>query len=152
MLDSLNKKAQGLSRNAIILLVIGVIVLVILIIGFTQGWGKIAPFLSGNNVDSINQNCKLACNQQKSYSYCNQPRDLNAEDQSLKSVTCNYLAKKEPQYGTTSCNQISCDQVTIVDLGKGENLQDYCNADNNGQTLQAMANGELVSEECNLNS
>ena len=41
-----NKKAQGLSTNAIILIVLGVIVLAVLVIGFTMGWDFIASRLS----------------------------------------------------------------------------------------------------------
>ncbi|MFB6246766.1 MAG: hypothetical protein ABEI74_04215 [Candidatus Pacearchaeota archaeon] len=153
MLDKLknnleNKKAQGLSRNAIILLVIGVIVLVILIIGFNQGFGKLAPFLSSNNVDSVSQGCSFACSQQNTYSYCSEGRDLNSEDESLKGVTCNYLAKKKPQYPIKTCTQISCDNVKIVELSQGESLKDYCNQQNSGVVLQAIVDGKLKSYNC----
>ena len=44
----MNKRGQGLSTNAIILIVLGVVVLVVLIGGFTIGWGQMAPWIKTN--------------------------------------------------------------------------------------------------------
>ncbi len=76
-----NKKGQGLSTNAIILIVLGVIVLVIMAVGFMAGWDKIAPWIKpSNNVDEIVQACSLACSSGSSYEYCSKNRTLYAED------------------------------------------------------------------------
>ena len=64
-----NKRGQGLSTQAIILIVLGVAVLVIMIIGFTVGWDKIAPWLSRDNVDSIVTQCEVACSTQSVYDF-----------------------------------------------------------------------------------
>lgn len=149
--NQINKKAQGLSRNAIILLVIGIFVLVVLIIGFQQGFSSLAPFLSSNNVDQVQQGCSLACNNDEVQSYCVSSREVNTEDETLQGATCNYLAKKGTQYGIATdfgCPSIACEDVTIVSLSEDEKLQDYCNSENGGQILQAMVDGTLESYTC----
>lgn len=85
-----NKRGQGLSTNAIILIVLGVIVLVILALGFIMGWDKIAPWIfSSNNVDTIAQQCSVACTTGSTYDYCTLPRELKFKDSisGLKSGT-----------------------------------------------------------------
>lgn len=145
------KKAQGLSRNAIILMVIGIIVLVVLVIGFQQGFGNLAPFLSSNNVDDIQTGCSAACSKEEVQSYCLQAREVNTDNETLKGATCNYLDKKGIQHGIVSdfgCSSISCQDVMVVSLSEGETLQDYCNSENEGQILQAMVDGNLESYTC----
>lgn len=146
-----NKKAQGLSRNAIILLVIGIIVLVVLIIGFQQGFSNLAPFLSSNNVDQVQQSCNLACNNNEVQGYCMSGREVNTDDETLEEATCNYLGERGSQHDIVTdfgCSSISCEDVTIVSLSEGETLQDYCNSENEGQILQAMVDGTLESYTC----
>ena len=50
-----------MSTTTIILLILGVIVLVVLILGFTIGWNKIVPWISSNNVNTIVTSCDAAC-------------------------------------------------------------------------------------------
>jgi len=75
-----NKRGQGLSTNAIILIILGVVVLAVLIIGFTMGWGTIAPWMSKNNVNTIVTQCKIACSTNNVYGYCSKERELKADD------------------------------------------------------------------------
>jgi len=103
-----NQKGQGLSTNAIILIVLGVIVLAVLVIGFTMGWARLAPWLNTNNVDIIVNQCGVACSTNALYSYCSQGRDLKADDGTLKAVSCYYLSEKKLQYGIEKCPSISC--------------------------------------------
>ena len=53
-----NKKAQGLSTNAIVLIILGIIFLVVLIIGFSFGWEKIAPWLPQDEFNIIKDECR----------------------------------------------------------------------------------------------
>lgn len=143
-----NKKAQGLSTNTIILLILGIMVLVFLIIGFSVGFGKLAPFLSKNNVDSIATSCEISCNTgaTASFAFCFQVRDLKADDVELNKVTCNYLAEKQTKYGIEQCPAISCNAV-FVDLLDGESLEGKC-ADNLGKTVQVLVGDTLESVDC----
>ncbi len=107
-----NKRGQGLSINAIILIVLGVIVLVVLIAGFAFGWSNLKDQLfSSNNVDKISQACDTACNLNSQYDYCTLTRDLKANDLPNKKVTdtCdNFVKNYGDKYGFKSCQTFSC--------------------------------------------
>jgi len=141
-----NKRGQGLSTNAIILIVLGVIVLVILIIGFTVGWGNIAPWLSRNNVDTVVDQCETSCLTQSSYDFCIRKRELTADDQKLTDVTCNYLNQKQSQYGVKSCSAITCN-VVFVDVVSVDELEAKCE-NNEGKTIQILIDKKLESHNC----
>ena len=141
-----NKRGQGMSTNTIILLILGIIVLVVLILGFTMGWQKIAPWLSGNNVDTISTACDVSCATNSQYDYCFAKRDLKAEDAKLKDVTCNYLANNQTKYGISKCSAISCDAV-IVNAFVATDLPNYCSG-NDGKTIQSLIGDTLVSYQC----
>jgi hypothetical protein len=114
--DMIGKRGQGLSVTTLVLIVIGVLVLVFLILGFTIGWQKILPFINpGNNVDDISQQCKIACNTQSEYDYCTVKRDLKVEeditgvtDGGKARGTC-YDFATVSQLGFDGCAQVSCD-------------------------------------------
>ena len=57
-----SKKAQNLSITTIILIILGVVVLVVLIIGFTQGWGSVKEFFTGGTTETqqVSTLCNLA--------------------------------------------------------------------------------------------
>jgi hypothetical protein len=100
-----NKRGQGLSTNAIILIILGVVVLVVLIIGFTVGWDKIAPWISSNNVDTIAQQCEVACSTGSVYDYCSMKRTLKVEGKEDITKTCYELATNTSydSYGIDEC-------------------------------------------------
>jgi len=99
-----NKKAQEMSVTTIILIALGLIVLVVLILGFTMGWGKIKEWvIPSNNVASIVDSCKIACGTSQTYGYCFEKRELKTKEETLKNVTCYSLALKKPSYGIESC-------------------------------------------------
>ena len=96
-----NKRGQGMSTNTIILLVIGVVILVVLILGFTLGFGKILPFLKpGNNVAEVAQKCDIACNTQAKFAYCTTKQNVVVGEDDKASLggkasdklSCKYLA------------------------------------------------------------
>ena len=109
-----SKRGQGLSTNAIILIVLGVVVLVILIVGFTMGWDKIAPWVKqSNNVQTIVNACEMACSAQSKYDFCSFNKTLVAEDLpggiSEKEETCNFFSNYSAnldyqKYGIESCS------------------------------------------------
>jgi hypothetical protein len=105
-----NKRGQGLSTNAIILIVLGVVILVVLIIGFTMGWANIAPWLSSDNVDTIANQCQSACATRSVYDFCTKQRELKVDDlpDGVKSVTesCLFFSTTEnyEKYGIEDCS------------------------------------------------
>ena len=111
----MNKRGQGLSISTIILIILGLIVLVILVLGFILGWDKIVPWVnSDNNVDTIMQACQTACTTGSKYSYCSMQRELKApglpEGVKSKIETCNFFATDPDyeSYGIETCPGITC--------------------------------------------
>lgn len=116
-----NRRGQELSTNAIIMIIIGIIVLVVLVLGFTIGWNKLLPFVfSSNNVENIKTACSFSCSTSNTYDFCSAPRTLKAEDLPLppgadgkvpKSVigNCNLFSSGDyAKYGIAPCPAVSC--------------------------------------------
>ncbi len=77
-----DKGAQGLSLTTIILIVLGIVVLALLVWGFSTGWSnlweKINIFGGGEvNVDTVKQACILACNTNAINKYCVAKQNIN---------------------------------------------------------------------------
>lgn len=120
----LNKKGQGMSTSTIILLILGLAVLVVLILGFTMGWSKIAPFLSSSNVDTIATACETACSLASTYDYCTAPRTLKDVEKNEVKASCAVLAGEVSlnQYGIKACSlncKKPCEEIKINDVNAG---------------------------------
>jgi len=107
-----NKKGQGLSTNAIIMIILGVVVLIVLIMGFTLGWNKLLPFISTNNVDTIKTSCGIACSTSSTFDYCSVVREVKDGVNDKFSETCYNLANSDEyssrNYGIEKCSSITC--------------------------------------------
>lgn len=106
----INKKGQGMSTSTIILLVLGVIVLVVLALGFFMGWQKLGSYLSSNNVDSVVSECSSACTSGSVYNFCSAQKTLT-DDQKVKTqASCAVFANVADfkKYGIDSCPSIAC--------------------------------------------
>ena len=113
-----NKRGQELSTNAIIMIIIGIIVLVVLVLGFTIGWDRLLPFISSNNIENVKTFCSTACVTGNQYDYCTFPRDVNDKINDKFSATCDQLDSGSvivdgetldtSNYGIESCSTISC--------------------------------------------
>ena len=71
----LDKRGQELSVGTLILIVLGVVVLILLIMGFSMGWStlweKINIFTGGgSSVDSVVEACKISAASGSLYSFC----------------------------------------------------------------------------------
>jgi hypothetical protein len=76
-----NKKAQGLPISTIILLVIGVVILVVLVLGFTLGWNNLKGWIApSNNVQTIVEQCGLSCQMGQNYNFCYENKTLKAPE------------------------------------------------------------------------
>lgn len=119
-----DKRAQGLSTNAIILIILGVVVLVVLILGFYIGWGNLKDKLVGsnNNVDTIVQACATACATNSKYDFCSVPRELKAENGIGAKTDCATFSVIGiySQYGIEKCPAISCEFPCEDIMKKGE--------------------------------
>ncbi len=111
----MNKKGQEMSTSTIILIVLGLIVLVILAIGFMFGWQTLAPWLSSeSNVDQIAQQCSLACSVNSNYDFCLKGFTLKDEKKNeIQGATCNLLSGVptfKTKWGIELCPSISCEK------------------------------------------
>jgi len=140
-----DKRGQGLSTNAIILIVLGVVVLAVMVIGFTLGWDKIAPWISTSNVDTIVTQCNVACSTNSVDSFCNLERDLKGASIPDGKYTCNDLIGKG--IGVDSCS-ISCtpaidEQKTYVWV---EKIGD-CDEANERQVSASLCDSSIKGEQ-----
>jgi hypothetical protein len=92
-----NKRAQGMSTSTIILLILGLIILVVLVLGFTTGWNKFAPFLSKNNLEGIKNACTIACSTNNAYDFCSVKREVKDGINPKFESTCKELSTN-PSY------------------------------------------------------
>jgi len=119
----INKRGQNLTLGTILLIILGLAVLVMLIYGFSVGWGSlfdrirnIAP--GQNNVDAVTSGCNIACSTQDEYNFCTSIRTVKAEDGFSASASCNELVglsnfskgkeTKNIDIGIEACPAISC--------------------------------------------
>ena len=100
-----NRRGAELSTNTIILLIIGVIILVVLVLGFILGWDTIAPWLFPSNVNTIVTQCQASCTTGDIYAYCGLERTLNAPDNKGVKGNCTYFSEKADylKYGVAKC-------------------------------------------------
>lgn len=126
----MDNRGQGLSTNAIILIILGLIVLAVLVLGFMLGWDKLFPFLKTDNVSTISSSCETACITSAKYDYCSSKRELKTTDLTLKDTTCYYLSEKELKYGIKNCASVKCSETVTLsecadgDLGKTSQILD----------------------------
>lgn len=108
----INKKAQGMSTSTIVLLIIGLIILVVLVLGFTLGWDRLAPWVKQNNLDTVKASCNIACSTGSAYDYCSVVRTVKDGNNPSFDETCYGLATKQEYldrfYGIAQCPQVDC--------------------------------------------
>lgn len=113
----MDKKGQGLSTNAIILIIMGVAILVILIVGFTYVWEGIGSRIQKDNIGTIVSSCQTACSTQTVYDFCSKQNDLTDENGVKTTTSCQVLASVSDflEYGLDPCPSIDC-KVTCENL------------------------------------
>ncbi|MEK6854953.1 MAG: hypothetical protein AABX73_01910 [Nanoarchaeota archaeon] len=121
MKKRMNKKAQDLSIGTLILIVLGIVVLVLLILGFSLGWGnlweKINIFQGGSNIESVISACNIAVASNSKYTYCQDFKKIKVDGKT------EYVNCEDSRVVSSLNNQITCDKI-------GDNLQEpkawYC--------------------------
>jgi hypothetical protein len=100
-----NKRGQGMSTSTIVLLIIGVVILVVLVIGFTKGWSTFAPWLKSDNIDSIKNSCDIACSTNSEYGFCTVEREVKDGENPKFEATCEELSLNPSyaSYGIDPC-------------------------------------------------
>lgn len=143
----MNKRGQELSTSTIILIILGVIILVVLVIGFTIGWNKIIPYVSSSNTDTVSTQCLSACSTSSVYDFCSRTFAFNTGTITINNATCNYLAQQQSQYGITGCSSVTCSMIFDTATSVS-NLQSQCNSSVSGKIVQALISGTVQSVNC----
>jgi len=91
-----SKKAQNMSLTTILIMVIGIVVVALLIWGFSTGWTgfweKLGLFASKPNVDSVKSACNLACASGSSSQFCAEVRNVINADLTKTKGSCETLS------------------------------------------------------------
>jgi hypothetical protein len=107
-----SKKGQGIGTNAIVLIILGLIILVVLAIGFFLGWDKIAPWLrNDNNIDDLAKACQTACSTQSTFDFCTKTMEVKldkATDENLLDLEDGQMKKCVELANISSLGISSC--------------------------------------------
>lgn len=101
-MEGLNKKGQGLPITALVLIVIGIVVAVVIIVGFLYGWDKLfgptkqLPTTLQVKVEA----CKQFAQQKLTVDYCTKFDEVEI-DGKKQAVTCSYLETQKYLSGAT---------------------------------------------------
>ena len=120
-----NRKAQELSTTTIILLVLGVLILVVLVIGFSTKWSAFKNLISPTNVDNLVEDCNTACGLNSKFSFCSAERLLRVNEDKLETKTsCAVLTETSnfEKYNVEECSVIECDlkcEEIVIDSKTG---------------------------------
>ncbi|OGJ13000.1 hypothetical protein A3K82_01120 [Candidatus Pacearchaeota archaeon RBG_19FT_COMBO_34_9] len=149
-----NRRGQGLSTNAIILIILGLILLVLLIVGFVTGWAPIKNLISPTNVDNVVEDCISVCGFNQKFSFCSAERTLRVnEDKFTVKTSCAVLANVSnfEKYDVKECPSIDCDlscEDILIDSKKGASVPagTYARYD-----VSALANNLEEGQICIIN-
>ena len=120
------------------MIILGVVILVLLIIGFTFGWNTLLPWLKSDNVETIVQQCSAACVTGSKYDFCSKERTLKDGEKEIETNCATFAVISEyGKYGIESCSSISCDlECTEISAGtppregelltEGELMEGFC--------------------------
>ncbi len=97
------KRGAELTIGTLVIIVLAIVVLVVLIAGFTTGWsrlwGNISAFFGGSNTDTIVKACDVACTTQGKNAFCTEQRTVD----NVGSKSCNLLATENAALGFKAC-------------------------------------------------
>jgi len=107
-----SKLAAEMTIGTIIIIILALVVLVFLIMGFSQGWGNFWDNITNlgggsDNVQTIINSCELACTSESTYDYCGINRVVKfGSDKKDKILTCNKLSMEG--VGLDKCDAVDC--------------------------------------------
>ncbi len=116
----MNKKGQDLSIGTLILIVLGIIVLVLLILGFSYGWSGLWEKINifgggGSSIADVVTNCNLAVTTNAAYTYCDEFKEVKVNGKK-EYVTC-----EDPRVAQGIDSKLSCTGKTME-----KRIQEQC--------------------------
>jgi len=118
----MNKKGAEMAIGTIIWIILALVVLAVIIYGFTTGWSNLWENITnlggGNtNVQAVLTGCNTACSIGNTFDYCNQKRDVKTNEETIKDTTCYQLAISQTALGFKPC-----DSITTCPEGSGSDV------------------------------
>ena len=103
-----DKKAQNMTLSTIIIIILGIVVLVFLIFGFSTGWGNFWDRIIGiggrSNLDNVAQDCQLICASQSTNRWCAEYQTIKYGD---RVEAWNGTGLSQVRESRASCENIS---------------------------------------------
>ena len=134
----MNKKGAEMTIGTIIIIVLALVVLVVLVYGFSTGWSnlweKITGFGGGKvNVQSVVQSCQLACTTGSTYDYCTKTRKLieTGADGKAKESQKRCIDLVGNTYGLERCTNVDCGGGVEKGICGGDKINPDCVSKNN---------------------
>ena len=108
-----NKLGQGLSTSTLVLLILAAIVLIVVVLGFTQGWGYIFDKIGllPGDLEAAAKSCETSAQYGLKTSYCNEFKKVRVAGKK-QWVNCDYLEK----YAEFEKLQENCNETTVKNL------------------------------------
>ena len=108
-----DKKGAEMTIGTIVMIILALVVLVVIIYGFTTGWGNlwqnIIGFGGGKvNVQTVVRSCQLACSTNSVYDYCTKVRDVTKTEDQKTPDKKKCFELEGDEYNLDKCEQIDC--------------------------------------------
>jgi len=113
----INKRGFELAISTVIALIIGILVLILLVLFLTTGFGDfgdtIKNYFSYSNVDRVTDSCNFLSGQNSQYSFCCEKQKVKYYANNSKAeemLTCSELSKKGfvSKLNTIDCSEVKC--------------------------------------------
>lgn len=158
---SMNSKAQELSIGTLVLIVLGVIILVLIILGFTMGWNnlleKINIFNPASNIDNVVSACNTAAVANQKDAYCNEWRKTKVSDGTTKWINCQYSdvqtrleQKLDCEVEETTAARNKC--ISMIQAKKSDDKTVINNLNCKTSISCTVGGGEFLAKESCLGS
>jgi len=138
-----NKKAQDLSIGTLILIVLGIVVLVLLILGFSIGWSnlweKIGIFGGSSSVSDVVIACNLAGTSESTYDFCQKFHQIKIDGKT------EYLNCQDTRVNPNLDKKLNCKRDNPVDSALW-----YCIELESSKKLQSDT--KVNGQACNIPS
>jgi len=116
----MQSKRGDISTSTIVYVILGIAALVVLVIALTGGFGKLAPWLSKDNVDSIVTQCSVACSTLSQFDFCTKTMELKDGGNTFVG-TCNAFSHSSnsggySKYGISNCADVTCPPTAVITI------------------------------------
>lgn len=110
--EGMNKRGQDLSIGTLILIVLGIVVLVLLIFGFSIGWSNLWEKINifgggGSSLSTVATACNLAAGTNDKIGYCQDFKKIKT-DGGTEHLNC-----QDTRLAGSIDNKLSCDSTTV---------------------------------------